>query len=40
MIQLPFQSLLKKDGIYVVDVNVETGMIESILYDTGLGGNG
>ncbi len=28
------------DGIYVVDVNVETGVIESILYDSGLNGNG
>lgn len=29
-----------KDGIYVVDVNVETGAIEDILYDSGLGSNG
>ena len=35
-----FPEFTEKDGIYVVDVNVETGMIESILYDTGLGGNG
>lgn len=30
----------EKDGIYVVDVNVETGVIENILYDSGLGSNG
>ena len=34
-----FPEFTEKDGIYVVDVNVETGVIESILYDTGLGGN-
>lgn len=28
------------DGVYAVDVNVETGVIESILYDSGLNGNG
>ena len=30
---------IEKDGIYVVDVNVETGVIESTLYDSGLGAN-
>jgi len=30
---------VEKDGIYVVDVNVETGVIESTLYDSGLGAN-
>ena len=30
----------EKDGAYWVDVNVETGEIESTTYDTGLGGNG
>ena len=30
----------EKDGVYWVDVNVETGVIENILYDTQLGGNG
>lgn len=29
-----------KDGIYVVTVNLETGMIEDIIYDSGLAGNG
>lgn len=30
----------EKDGIYIVDVNVQDGSIESIYYDTGLLGNG
>lgn len=30
----------EKDGIYVVDVNVETGTIESTHYDSALNGNG
>ncbi|QUA52763.1 hypothetical protein [Aristaeella lactis] len=30
---------VEKDGIYVVDVNVETGVIESTLYDSGLCAN-
>ena len=30
----------EKDGVYWVDINVETGEIESTTYDTGLGGNG
>ncbi len=30
----------EKDGQYWVSVNVETGMIEDILYDSGLNGNG
>ena len=29
----------EKDGIYIIDVNVETGMIESTVYDPGLGAN-
>ena len=29
----------EKDGAYWVDVNVETGEIESTIYDSGLGGN-
>lgn len=29
-----------KDGIYVVTVNVETGAVEEIFYDSGLAGNG
>ena len=28
------------DGIYIVDVNVQTGVVEEVLYDTGLLGNG
>ena len=28
------------DGVYWVDVNVETGTIEDLLYDSQLGGNG
>ena len=35
-----FPPYTEKDGVYWVDVNVETGMIENILYDTELGGNG
>ena len=35
-----FPPFTEKDGVYWVDVNVETGMIENILYDTELGGNG
>lgn len=30
----------EKDGVYWVDINVETGVIENVLYDTQLGGNG
>lgn len=30
----------EKDGIYVVDINMETGEVEDILYDSGLTGNG
>ena len=30
----------ERDGIYIVDVNVQDGSIESIYYDTGLLGNG
>jgi len=30
----------EKDGTYTVYVNVETGVVESILYESGLGGNG
>lgn len=28
------------DGIYIVNVNVQTGVVEEVLYDTGLLGNG
>ena len=35
-----FPEFTEKDGIYVVDVNVETGVIEHTLYDPPLGGNG
>ena len=28
------------DGIYVVTVNMETGAVEEIFYDSGLAGNG
>lgn len=35
-----FPEFTEKDGIYVVDVNVETGVIEQLLYDPPLGGNG
>ena len=30
----------EKDGAYLVDVNVETGVIEDIYYESGMGGNG
>lgn len=35
-----FPPFTEKDGVYWVDVNVETGVIENILYDTQLNGNG
>ena len=35
-----FPAYSEKDGVYWVDVNVETGVIENIRYDTQLGGNG
>ncbi|MBR1586648.1 MAG: hypothetical protein IJ662_13995 [Clostridia bacterium] len=35
-----FPAFTEGDGIYVVDVNVETGVIESIHYDADLGSNG
>ena len=35
-----FPPFTEKDGQYWVSVNVETGVIESTQYDTGLGGNG
>ena len=35
-----FPMFTEKDGIYWVDVNVESGVIENILYDSELGGNG
>lgn len=28
------------DGLYIVDVNLETGVIENVIYDSGLAGNG
>lgn len=31
---------VEKDGIYVVKVNLETGVIEDIIYDSALAGNG
>ena len=31
---------MEKDGIYVVIVNLKTGTIEDVLYDSGLAGNG
>lgn len=31
---------MEKDGIYVVTVNLKTGEIEEIIYDSGLAGNG
>ena len=31
---------VEKDGIYVVKVNLATGEIEDILYDSALAGNG
>ena len=30
----------EKDGIYVVVVNMETSVIEDMIYDSGLAGNG
>lgn len=33
-------SFAEKDGVYWVDVDVNTGVIEDILYDSQLGGNG
>ena len=30
----------EKDGIYVVIVNMESGVIEDMIYDSGLAGNG
>ena len=30
----------EKDGVYLVDVNVETGVIERVYYETGMGANG
>ena len=35
-----FPEFTEKDGIYTVDVNVETGVIEEIYYESGMGGNG
>lgn len=35
-----FPEFTEKDGIYIVDVNVETGVIEDIYYESGMGGNG
>lgn len=35
-----FAPFMQGDGVYWVDINVETGVIEGILYDTQLGGNG
>ncbi|MBQ9264052.1 MAG: hypothetical protein IJ189_07585 [Clostridia bacterium] len=35
-----FPEFTEGDGIYVVDVNVESGIVERILYDSTLGGNG
>ena len=29
----------EKDGVYIIAVNAETGVIESTLYDSGLGAN-
>ena len=28
------------DGLYAVEVNVQTGVIENVMYDSGLSGNG
>ena len=28
------------DGIYIVEVNAESGVIEGIIYDSGIAGNG
>ena len=30
----------EKDGIYVVSINMDTGVVEDIIYDSGLAGNG
>ena len=35
-----FPEFTEKDGYYAVDVNVETGVIEEIYYESGMGGNG
>ena len=35
-----FAPFTQRDGVYWVDVNVETGVIEDLLYDSQLGGNG
>ena len=35
-----FAPFTERDGVYWVDVNVETGVIEDLLYDSRLGGNG
>ncbi len=35
-----FVPFTQRDGVYWVDVNVETGTIEDLLYDSQLGGNG
>ena len=35
-----FAPFTERDGVYWVDVNVETGTIEDLLYDSQLGGNG
>ena len=35
-----FPDFTEKDGMYAVDVNVETGVIEDIYYESGMGGNG
>ena len=35
-----FPPFTEWDGVYWVSVNVETGVIEDILYDSLLGGNG
>lgn len=35
-----FVPFTQRDGVYWVDVNVETGVIEDLLYDSQLGGNG
>lgn len=30
----------EKDGIYVVDINMDTGVVEDVIYDSGLAANG
>ena len=30
----------EKDGIYVVEINMETGEVENLIYDSGLAANG